>query len=85
MVGHRYFTLDQANSLVPQLAQIMRQIMQLHLHLRPLTQQISRSGLRVTGALLAGGEADSDDPSVLRMVDHAQAMYDTIRNSVDYN
>jgi hypothetical protein len=81
-VAHRYFTLDQANSLVPQLAGIMRQILQLHWHLRPLTEQLSRSGVRVTGALLAGGDPDSDDPGVLRLVAHAQALYDTIRDSV---
>ena len=83
LVARRYFTLDQANSLVPQLAGTMRQILQLHWHLRPLTEQLARSGVRVTGALLAGANSEVDDPGALRLIAHAQALYDTIRDCVD--
>ncbi len=60
----------------------MRQIIQLHWHLRPLTEQLAHSGVRVTGALLSGGQTDSDDPDTLRLIAHAQALYDTIRDRV---
>lgn len=62
----RYFTLDEAQALVPRVRALLGQALQLHGHLRVAIARLSADGFEVTWAVLRGELAlRTDDPDEL--------------------
>ena len=60
----------------------MTRVLQLQWHLRPIARRLSQSGIRITNSLLAGSDPESGNPEVLRLVAHAQGLYDALRDEI---
>jgi hypothetical protein len=78
----RYFTLEQADALVPELAQRMKLVLQLHVHLRTMCRALLREGVRVTPESLASGEHPDVAGSARMRVQHARGLYETVREAI---
>jgi hypothetical protein len=81
-VSPRYFTLAEANALVPRLAEHMGRAVQLHLLVRQLTAQLHARGCRVTQAMLVGREDGELPPGAQRLLLRARALYDAVTEEV---
>lgn len=79
----RYFTLEQAQALLPLVRSLMGQALQLHGHLRKAISRLSDNGHEINWALLRGEEqlAESDDPST-DALERARMIYFTLRETV---
>lgn len=82
-MGRKYFTLDGANALVPQLAEIMRRLLQLHSHLRTAVEMLAKIGMPVSSTVLSGDEEIECDPEVRRLYAHARGFYEAILEAVE--
>lgn len=82
-MGRRYFTLDGANALVPQLAEIMRRLLQLHSHLRIAVDMLTKIGMPVSATILSGEEEVEGEPEVQRLYAHARGFYEAILEAVE--
>jgi hypothetical protein len=65
-VATRYFSLEEAQALVPQVRRLLGQALQLHGHLRVAIARLSQAGYEVTWAMLRGEDplrphADDDE------------------------
>jgi hypothetical protein len=65
-VATRYFSLDEAQALVPQVRSLLGRALQLHGHLRVAIARLSQAGYEVTWAMLRGEDplrphADDDE------------------------
>ena len=61
----------------------MSRVVQLHWHLRPIAQQLSTHGVKVTAAILAGTETvENDEAEVVKLLAYARGLYDTIRDQI---
>ncbi|MBC8069112.1 MAG: DUF2203 domain-containing protein [Deltaproteobacteria bacterium] len=78
----RYFTLEQADALVPELAQRMKLVLQLHVHLRTMCRALLREGVRVTPESLASGEQPDVAGHARMRVQHARGLYETVREAI---
>jgi hypothetical protein len=82
-VATRYFTLEQAQALLPRVRSLMGQALQLHGHLRIAISRLSDNGHEINWALLRGEVqlAESDDPGS-DALERARMIYLTLRESV---
>ena len=81
----RYFSLDEANALIPQIRVQLGIALQLHKSLRRLVEDINDAGYDVDWATLHG-EVDLDDeaePKDLRNLEKARGLYAMLRDAVD--
>lgn len=78
----RYFTLDEANALVPTVSARMERIGELHQQLRSVAESLDDAGTPLTQAVLAD-EATEGPAPVLRLQLRARALYDAIREELD--
>lgn len=78
----RYFTVEQANALVPELAQRMKLVLQLHVHLRTMCRALLRDGVRVTPESLASGEQPDVAGSARLRVQHARGLFETVKEAI---
>lgn len=80
----RFFSLDEANALVPRVATLMTRAIQLHTHLRVACQQLMRSGIRVTPEMLGGRVVDVElDAAQRQRVAQARGLYEAVKDTVD--
>lgn len=82
-MARRYFTVEEANALLPRLSGIMQQVLQLHAHLRALAHALTEAGLPVTPATLSGQEPVDGGPEIERLYARARGFYETIREGVE--
>lgn len=78
----RYFTVEQANALVPELAQRMKLVLQLHVHLRTMCRALLRDGVRVTPESLASGEQPDVAGNARLRVQHARGLFETVKEAI---
>lgn len=78
----RYFTVEQANALVPELAQRMKLVLQLHVHLRTMCRALLRDGVRVTPESLASGEQPDVAGGARLRVQHARGLFETVKEAI---
>ena len=79
----RYFTLAQAQALLPQVRSLLGQALQLHAHLRTGLARLSAAGHEVSwGILREDDELDSKDPIALESLARARMIYSTLRERV---
>jgi hypothetical protein len=83
-VTDRYFSLDEANALVPRVASLMTRAIQLHSHLRVACQFLMRAGIRVTPEMLGGRIVDVElDVAARQRVAQARGLYEAVKDTVD--
>ena len=78
----RYFTLEEANALVPAVAARMERIAELHQRLRSVAESLDDAGTPLTQAVLSEEAAEGPEP-VLRLQLRARELYDAIRAEID--
>lgn len=81
----RYFSLDEARALIPQIRAQLGTALQLHAALRQLIETINDAGYDVDWATL-NGEVDLDDeagPADLRNLEKARGLYAMLRSVVE--
>ncbi len=81
----RYFSLDEARALIPQIRSQLGIALQLHTSLRRLVEDINDSGYDVDWATL-NGEVDLDDEADAkdrRNLEKARGLYAMLRESVE--
>lgn len=83
----RYFSLDEAQALVPQVRALLGQALQLHGHLRVAIARLSEAGHEITWAMLRGDdqleELDEDrDEQGEQSLERARMIYMTLRETV---
>lgn len=82
-MAKRFFTLEAARALVPQVRAFMQQAIQLHGHLRAQIGRLDALGLDVGWALLRGErELDDDDAEHHDELERARMLYATLRETV---
>lgn len=81
-MSERYFTVEQANALVPELAQRMKLVLQLHVHLRTMCRALLRDGVRVTPESLASGVQPDVAGSARLRVQHARGLFETVKEAI---
>lgn len=80
----RYFTLEDAQALVPRVRALMGQALQLHGHLRGKVAKLGEAGHDVSWSLLRG-DAELDDEvaaSEREQLERARMIYQALRESV---
>jgi hypothetical protein len=83
-VASRYFTLDEAQALVPRVRALMGRALQLHGHLRRNVAKLGEAGHDVSWSLLRG-EAEFDDEvdaGEREQLERARMIYQALRESV---
>jgi hypothetical protein len=83
-VATRYFTLDDAQALVPRVRALMGRALQLHGHLRRNVAKLGEAGHEVSWSLLRG-EAEFDDEvseDERGQLERARMIYQALRESV---
>lgn len=86
-VAPRYFSLDEAQALVPQVRTLLGQALQLHGHLRVAIARLSEAGHEITWAMLRGEDRleeldDKRDQRSAQSLERARMIYMTLRESV---
>lgn len=63
----------------------MRAVLQVHMHLRRITRELRAGGVSISAALLSGEDRPDSAASAgaLRLIAHAQGLYDAVRSTVD--
>lgn len=79
----RYFSLDEAQALVPRVRSLMGQALQLHGHLRRAVAQLGDAGHDISWSMLRGDQqldegSDEDHQLLIR----ARMIYQALRESV---
>lgn len=79
----RYFTLDQAQALLPQVRARLGQALQLHGHLRASITALDEAGSQIDWPMLRG-EMDLDelDDDTADTLERARMLYQALRESV---
>ncbi len=79
----RYFSLDEAQALVPRVRSLMGQALQLHGHLRSAVARLGDAGHDINWSLLRGDE-QLDEASVeeRELLERARMIYQTLRETV---
>lgn len=83
MSKKRYFSLEEANALLPKIAQRMRKVLQLHSLLRDAAEQLSDVHVLVTPELLASTDSVDCPQSAIAALSHARALYACIRDELE--
>jgi hypothetical protein len=86
-VAPRYFSLDEAQSLVPQVRTLLGQALQLHGHLRVAIARLSEAGHEITWAMLRGEDRleeldDERDERAEQSLERTRMIYLTLRETV---
>lgn len=82
-MADRYFTLDEANALVPEIAGRMNLVLQLHAHLRATCRALVNEGVRISPELLARGERiEPRGGDGRQRLAHARGIYDAVREAM---
>ncbi len=81
-MNDRYFTVEEVNALVPQLAASMNLVLQLHVHLRATCRALVEQGVRVTPDGLARGERIEAVGSARLRLAHARGIHDAVREAM---
>jgi hypothetical protein len=86
-VATRYFSLDEAQALVPRVRTLLGQALQLHGHLRLAIARLSDAGHEITWAMLRGEDRidmDGDEPDERsqQSLERARMLYMTLRETV---
>jgi hypothetical protein len=81
----RYFDLDEAKEILPQVRSRLGDALQLHSHLRALVSELGKAGIDVSWSLLRGEEevADQDDPEAAATLERARMLYGALREVVE--
>lgn len=74
----RYFTLDEANDLVPQVALAMDRALQMHLLLQRELDELSGRGLNASQAVLMGRPPERMVPGAEDALERARGIYAAI-------
>lgn len=83
MPKKRYFSLEEANALLPKIAQRMQKVLQLHSLLRSVAEQLSDAHVPVTPGLLSNAETVDCPETAAPLLAHAQALYACIRMELE--
>lgn len=83
----RYFSLDEAQALVPHVRTLLGQALQLHGHLRLAIARLSEAGHEITWAMLRGEDRleeidDKRDRKSEQGLERARMIYMTLRERV---
>lgn|GEM_PF-920311 len=85
----RYFTLDEAQALVPRVRTLLGQALQLHGHLRIAIARLSEAGYAITWAILRGEDElatdvveDMPEQDAEQALERARMIYRTLREIV---
>lgn len=80
----RYFTLEQAQALLPRVRNLMGQALQLHGHLRAAIARLGDAGHDIDWPLLRGEQEldEVDDELAAQSLARARMIYLTLRESV---
>jgi hypothetical protein len=86
-VATRYFSLDEAQALVPRVRSLLGQALQLHGHLRVAIARLSEAGHEITWAMLRGEDRlaeldDQRDHKAEQGLERARMIYMTLRERV---
>jgi len=86
-VAPRYFSLDEAQALVPRVRTLLGQALQLHGHLRLAIARLSEAGHEITWAMLRGEDRleevdDERDRKSEQGLERARMIYMTLRERV---
>lgn len=81
-MSRRYFTLDQVNLLIPQLADIMGRAVQLHALLNRAVRTLADAGVRVGKDVLAGSKAIHTPEGSEKALAQARALYGAVLQEV---
>lgn len=82
MVAPRYFTLDEANALVPRVAGHMKRAVQLHLLVRRSMVELHERGCHVTHAMLLGRDEGVVPPGAELLLHRARGLYEAVADEV---
>jgi hypothetical protein len=80
-VGRRYFTLAEANALLPPLTVTLRRMMQLQLLLRPLAATLDHLGVSLA-EMLVEDQPLPEDRDTARTVGQARAIWAAIHEAI---
>jgi hypothetical protein len=83
-VATRYFTLDEAQALVPRVRALLGRALQLHGHLRAAIARLADAGHEINWAMLRGEEQLEDlaDERSEQALERARMIYLALRESV---
>ncbi|MFV8754710.1 DUF2203 domain-containing protein [Nannocystaceae bacterium ST9] len=83
-MASRYFTLDEAQALVPRVRALMGRALQLHGHLRRNVAKLGEAGHEVSWSLLRGENEFDDEVSAdeREQLERARMIYQALRESV---
>lgn len=87
-MARRYFTLEEANALVPTVADHMRRALQMHGLLRMAAEDLRRKGIELTHAALSEEDTTLDrqlrsKPELEAKLGESRALFGAIRDEVD--
>ncbi len=81
-VSERYFTLEEANGCIARLNEVMRQLLQLHGHLRTMCRDLTRDGINVSPETFARGREIQADAGALQRINLARGMFEAVRETM---
>ncbi|NVB40615.1 DUF2203 domain-containing protein [Pseudenhygromyxa sp. WMMC2535] len=82
-MAKRYFSLDEAQALVPRVREMMGRALQLHGHLRAAIARLDATGTEVSWPVLRGEEALEDsDEFTEGLLRRARGLYFALRETI---
>lgn len=81
-MSERHFTLEDANACIVRVNEVMRQLLQLHGHLRSMCRDLAREGLDVSPETFARGREIQADARLLQRLNLARGMYEAVRETM---
>jgi hypothetical protein len=87
-VATRYFSLDEAQALVPRVRSLLGEALQLHGHLRVAIARLSEAGHEITWAMLrgedrlGGDDSDKPDPKAQQGLERSRMIYLALRERI---
>lgn len=83
-MGEQYFTPEEANALLPQVAPRMERALQLHAHVRAGTEELAQRGYRITPALLSSQtEPESEDKDGRYLLERTRGFYEAMTAEIE--
>jgi len=82
MAGRRYFTLEEANRLVPRIAPLMARAMQIHLQLRRTVSDLEKAGVEMTQELIEPEGPAAVPEESQPLLSQARALYATVLDEI---
>ena len=78
----RYFTLEEANELLPQIASSMERALQIHGLLRGALAQLGQAGVQVSADVLTGETMVRAPAEIERLIVHARMLYTSLQDEM---